>query len=108
MAARKSKINTATLVRGRVYIYKNMEYLRGQETPVDEDTAKELEVLSEVTTDSDGEEFDKAYFDVEFDVDPKGLDDDDNEEDEGDKRRRRMKKSDVRPKRRPTRKRIPA
>jgi hypothetical protein len=66
-------VNTATLVRGRVYFYKNEEYKRDVPKVVDEDTALELEALTEEVYDSDGDVMDKHVFKVAFDTTPPPL-----------------------------------
>jgi len=77
MAARKGKavatVITATLIRGRVYYYKNIEFRRGKATVVtDPVLAAELESLVEDVEDTDSEVFEKPFFSVDFYAQPPG------------------------------------
>lgn len=69
MAARKQeKCITATLLRGRVYVFQNVHFMRGVATVVDDGLAAELEALCEEVTDSDGEVFEKMLFEVDYEA----------------------------------------
>ena len=70
MAARK-KVITVKLVRGRVYVFGNIHYMRGVATEVTMEVAQELEELYDVVTDADGDEFEKPIFLVDYDAKPK-------------------------------------
>lgn len=65
MAARK-KVITAKLVRGRVYVYENVHYMRSVATVVSADLADQLGELFEVVKDSDGDEFEKSIFAIDY------------------------------------------
>lgn len=60
----QSGVTTATLIRGRVYYYKNEQFLYGQPVEVDTATAEILKELHEAINDTEGETFEKAYFHV--------------------------------------------
>lgn len=57
-------VNLAVLLRGRTYVFKNVHYLRGIPTVVDEETANELEQLITQVRDHDNESYDKSIFDI--------------------------------------------
>lgn len=98
MAAKKqvNKVNTATLLRGRVYVFENVHFQRGVPTIVGPDLAMKLEDLYDEVQDSDSDTFEKPYFLVEMDVDPPSdedeYEDDDEYEEEERRPRRKLRK----------------
>ncbi|MET4190692.1 MULTISPECIES: hypothetical protein [unclassified Bradyrhizobium] len=58
-------VTTATLVRGRIYYFKETPFEIGIPKPVSEDVAAALEELHDETTDADGEVFGKPLFHVQ-------------------------------------------
>lgn len=69
-ASSKDKVHTATLLTGRIYIYKNQQFFAGVETVVTADVADVLEDLYNVTRDGDNEEYEKPLFRVQRNVPP--------------------------------------
>ena len=69
-AAQANTVTTATLVRGKVYVYKGVHYKKDIPVVVDDATALLLEDLYELVTDADHEEFEKPYFDIQRNVPP--------------------------------------
>lgn len=63
-ASAKELVNTAELVRGRVYWYKNQEFKKGEAVVVDDELANILEELHAEVQDKDGETYEKPFFDV--------------------------------------------
>ena len=60
---------TATLLRGRVYVFRNMQYERGIPNVVkDESLAMILEDLYDEVHDSDGEVIEKPIFEIDFEA----------------------------------------
>jgi len=57
-------VNTATLVRGRVYYYKDHRFEIGKIVVVDDELATILEDLVEEVSDGDNERFEKPRFQV--------------------------------------------
>jgi hypothetical protein len=74
MSAVRNRVTTATLVRGKVYVFKGLNqekavhYKRGIPLVVAADLADELEELVEEIHDSEGEIFDKPYFAIHRDI----------------------------------------
>jgi hypothetical protein len=58
-------VNVATLVRGRVYFYKDQKFEVGKPTVVSNELANILEELHEEISDADGERFEKPFFYVQ-------------------------------------------
>lgn len=79
----------AKLIRGNSYTIRNKKFERGVETPVTEDLAKELEELTSVRKDRDGETVEKARFKV-YQKDTEA-DDDDGDDDEDAPKAKRTK-----------------
>ena len=92
MAAKKQseKVTTATLLRGRVYVYAKVHFQRGVPTVVGGALADELEDLFDEVRDSDSDTFEKPYFLVEHNVDPP--DSVEKREEEKKKARRRLRR----------------
>jgi len=67
---KKELVCIATLVRGRVYFYKETRFDVGVPVVVDRATAKVLEDFVAETRDGDGDAFEKPLFNVEYDVPP--------------------------------------
>jgi hypothetical protein len=63
-------INTATLLRGRVYVYKGVTFERGVPVTVPDDLGAELEDMFDEVRDSDNEIIEKPLFSVLYDVVP--------------------------------------
>jgi hypothetical protein len=63
-------VNTATLIRGRVYVFKNQRFDVGVPVIVDDKLASILEEKVNITEDTDGEEFEKSVFVVRRGVPP--------------------------------------
>lgn len=63
-------VNTATLIRGRVYFYKDKRFDANEVVIVDDPLAAILEELHETVTDSDQEAYEKPMFDVRRNVPP--------------------------------------
>jgi hypothetical protein len=57
-------VTTATLIRGRVYFWKNLQFNYGLPVKVDEETGIALEEIHEEVPDGEGEVFEKAFFHV--------------------------------------------
>lgn len=57
-------VNTATLLRGRVYFYKDQEFKLGEPSIVTDQIADVLEELHHEVKDKDGEIYEKPFFDV--------------------------------------------
>lgn len=68
--AKGSLVNTATLVRGRVYIYKNEKFEIGVTRVVSDELADILEDITVETKDTDDETFAKPMFDIRRKVQP--------------------------------------
>jgi hypothetical protein len=64
----KSKIITATLIRGRFYAYGNVHFYRNEPLTVSEDLADELEELADEVKDNEGESFSKPRFKIDRDA----------------------------------------
>jgi hypothetical protein len=63
MPASKENI-TATLIRGKTYVFRGIKFTRGDAIEVDSDIAAELETKVDIVMDLDGEEFEKPLFAV--------------------------------------------
>lgn len=63
-------VTTATLLRGRVYIFENQEFLKDVTREVALELGQKLEDLFEQVTDSEGEEYEKPTFEVLYDQEP--------------------------------------
>lgn len=63
-------VNTATLTRGRVYVYKGIHFEKNVEIVVSDEIADALTELYATSKDTDGEEFEKPLFDVRRRVTP--------------------------------------
>jgi hypothetical protein len=61
-------VNTATLLRGRVYVYKNVSFERGVPVVVTDELAAELEELFDEVRDADQEIIEKPLFSVVYEV----------------------------------------
>lgn len=61
-------VNTATLLRGRVYVYKNVSFERGIPVVVDDALAAELEEMFDEVRDADQEIIEKPLFSVVYEV----------------------------------------
>ena len=68
LASGKSSVITATLVRGRVYIYKNEKFELNEERVVSKELADILEDIVVETKDTDGENFAKPMFHIKRNV----------------------------------------
>lgn len=61
-----SNTATATLVRGRSYTYKDVQFMKDEPKTVSEELGQELENLGDDVLDSDGEQVIKPRFKVTF------------------------------------------
>jgi len=61
-------VTVATLVRGKVYFYKNERFDRGVARPVTEDLGLILETIVDERIDMDNEVYEKPLFKVEYGV----------------------------------------
>lgn len=67
-AVKEKLVHTATLVRGRTYVYKGIHFKCQVPQVVDKEMADYLAGQFHEVTDSDGEAIEKPYFDVEYNV----------------------------------------
>jgi hypothetical protein len=61
-------VTTATLLRGRVYVYRSVSFERGVPVVVTDDLAAELEEMFDEVRDADQEIIEKPLFSVLYDV----------------------------------------
>jgi hypothetical protein len=67
-ATKSDTVTTATLVRGKTYVWKNIHYKVNNPVVVEDATALELEQLYQEVRDADGELYEKPYFDIQRNV----------------------------------------
>lgn len=58
-------VTTATLVRGRVYFFRNEKFELGVTRVVPDELANDLEELHDTIKDTDGDYYEKPFFDVQ-------------------------------------------